>query len=144
MRHQRRVAPETEIARVEVTTTNVPSDIPGQIEIPFVPAEKRNAKTEAIEDTIVVVGQPRQKKRKRVKATDANGEVTESASSSQLSKKAKKKDPEGEQSEADIEPFDYASAPNLLDESPAVDTKLDSKAAKKGKLKKGTYLRTRI
>lgn len=63
---------------------------------------------EETEDSIVVVGKARQKKRKRSKQdTETEGET----------KKAKGQSEMGLSPEAsEAEPFDYASAPNFLDE----------------------------
>jgi exosome complex exonuclease RRP6 len=80
-------------------------------EIPFVPAALRQTvKAEVVDDTIVVVGQ-RQKKRKRSKKaeeTDLDGVETPSAPTEDT-----KAEPE------EIVPFDFASAPNILDDVPS-------------------------
>ncbi|KAI0345691.1 hypothetical protein BDW22DRAFT_1426352 [Trametopsis cervina] len=81
----------------------VPETITEQVEIPFVPAnerqDKRAAVVETVADTIVVVGQPQRKKRKREKkAADVSNVQRES-----------------EQPAADAE-FDYSTVSNILDE----------------------------
>jgi len=79
-------------------------------EIPFVPAPLRQTvKAEVVDDTIVVVGQ-RQKKRKRSKkAEQADLGGVETLSTPTEDTRA---GPEG------IVPFDFASAPNILDDVP--------------------------
>ncbi|KAJ7638309.1 ribonuclease H-like domain-containing protein [Roridomyces roridus] len=74
-----------------------------QVEIPYVPQEQRTTKQvpTVVDDSIVVVGQPRQKKRKRAKT-----DVSPAAASP-----APKDEP-------DVEAFDFASVPNILDAVP--------------------------
>jgi exosome complex exonuclease RRP6 len=80
-------------------------------EIPFVPAALRETvKAEVVDDTIVVVGQ-RQKKRKRSKKaekTDLGGVERPSTPTEDT-----RAGPE------EIVPFDFASAPNILDDAPS-------------------------
>ncbi|KAF9068629.1 ribonuclease H-like domain-containing protein [Rhodocollybia butyracea] len=74
-----------------------------QVEIPFVPAAQRSIKTSVSstpDDAIVIVGQSKQKKRKRAKDPANSGEKRENQ-------------------EANAAPFDFASAPNILDAVPA-------------------------
>ena len=52
----------------------------------------------------------------------------------------KKDEVEKDQTVEDVEPFDYASAPNLLDDAPAVDTEIKTKASKRSAGKKGMSL----
>ena len=89
-----------------VPTPNIPDfSIDGATsEIPFVPASQRQttAKPEIIDDAIAVVGQ-RQKKCKRAAAAAKNADVD-----SEKSPKAK--------TEEAVAPFDFASAPNVLDD----------------------------
>ncbi|KAH8114700.1 ribonuclease H-like domain-containing protein [Phellopilus nigrolimitatus] len=104
---------ETEgIDRSDVSKS-VPSPVEvEQIEIPFIPARQRQQHVmEEKEDSIVVVGKARQKKRKRSKQdTETEGVEGET-------KKAKGQSEMGLSPEAsEAEPFDYASAPNFLDE----------------------------
>lgn len=76
----------------------------GVDELPFVPASQRKQAAEVVDDTIVVVGQPKRKKRKRVaeKATD-----TLDATPAQESKVKHE----------EVEAFDYGSVSNILDDS---------------------------
>ena len=90
---------------VHASTTDAAPD-GAMAEIPFVPAPLRQtAKAEVVDDTIVVVGQ-RQKKRKRTK----KAELSETPSTPTENTKA---EPEG------VVPFDFASAPNILDDVPS-------------------------
>jgi exosome complex exonuclease RRP6 len=96
----------------------------------FVPPPKPHTTTPELhmEGEIVVVGQ-RQKKRKR----DRNAKIkTQTASSTSTSTGAE--GPEGaDEAGTEIEPFNYDSAPNILDESAAL---LDDGRGKKRKLGK--------
>jgi len=95
-------------AEVVVTTETAVDE--AMVEIPFVPAPLRQTvKAKVIDDTIVVVGQ-RQKKRKRSKKyekTDISGVETPSTPTGDI------------KAELDIVPFDFASAPNILDDGPS-------------------------
>ena len=75
----------------------------GVDELPFVPAAQRQRAAEPIDDTIVVVGQPKRKKRKRAAAEKAS-DASQAATAGEASAKE------------EVEAFDYASAPNILDE----------------------------
>ena len=70
-----------------------------QVEVPFVPASQRQPK-EFVEDTVISVGQARQKKRKRTKKEDST-----------TSKKTKQATDDAPASE----PFDFSTAPSILD-----------------------------
>ncbi|TDL23207.1 hypothetical protein BD410DRAFT_173443 [Rickenella mellea] len=110
-----------------VVPQSPPSEIPEQIEIPFVPASQRQA-APTIDDTVVVVGQARQKKRKRVKQPtgDQSNESTPGPNTEATVKKKAKTIAQDEPSAEELEPFDYASAPNILDDqsgSRATDVK---------------------
>ena len=96
--------------------------ISGQIEIPFIPLNKRQSHLGPIsDDTIVVVGQARQKKRKREKS------------------KAMDKPSIGDREDTgEDEAFDYAAVPNLLDDVPPVPEGLGTRKKKKQKDAKGT------
>jgi exosome complex exonuclease RRP6 len=98
-------------AEVVVTSTTETAVDGAMTEIPFVPAALRQTvKAEVVDDTIVVVGQ-RQKKRKRSKKadkTDFSGVETPSTPAEDT-----RAGPEG------IVPFDFASAPNILDDVPS-------------------------
>ncbi|KAN0114265.1 Ribonuclease H-like domain containing protein [Russula decolorans] len=95
----------------DVVTSTTETAIDGAMaEIPFIPAPLRQTvKAEVVDDTIVVVGQ-RQKKRKRSKKaeeTDLGGVETPTPTEDT------RVGPEG------IVPFDFASAPNILDDVPS-------------------------
>jgi exosome complex exonuclease RRP6 len=99
----------------------------GQIEIPFVPAAQRKPITELeMEGEIVVVGQ-RQKKRKRDRKAKVQIEDDSLPASTAPSP------PPLPSPQAELEPFDYASAPNVLDEGAEF---LDDGSGKKGKKRK--------
>ncbi|PBK67308.1 hypothetical protein ARMSODRAFT_1086260 [Armillaria solidipes] len=72
-----------------------------QAEIPFIPASQRQLR-EAIEDTLVVVGQVRQKKRKRVAPAD----MDDGTPGTEVTSSKKSKSGEGESAGQDLEPFD--------------------------------------
>jgi len=117
------IAPTPSIKILDVaSTTAVDSDkikeeLSAVAEIPFVPpAQQLSAQIAdtSLNDTIVVVGQ-RQKKRKR---KEKGKEVVESVSTSESapSKKLKGQNADAVNMEP-IEPFDFDSAPNILDQS---------------------------
>ena len=88
-------------------------------EIPYIPADQRQTtiKSEVeINDGIVVVGQ-RQKKRKRKDKRKEDAVDSPAASDSgERSKKRKSVEKEGnEMVKVEVVPFDFASAPNILD-----------------------------
>ncbi|EPQ54765.1 hypothetical protein GLOTRDRAFT_77494 [Gloeophyllum trabeum ATCC 11539] len=91
-------------------------------EIPFVPPSQCQSKpsTGIEDDTIVVVGQARQKKRKR----------------SDKPKKEKAKAAEGE-ADAEVEPFDYSTVSNILDDAPEPEPDVREPAGKKKRKQKG-------
>ncbi len=74
----------------------------GHAEIPFIPASQRAAPV-TVDDTIVVVGQPKKKKRKRV----ADKEKADTAAGTASPK---------EEGEMEAEAFDYTSVSNILDD----------------------------
>ncbi|KAJ3823275.1 ribonuclease H-like domain-containing protein [Lentinula raphanica] len=95
-----------------------------QVEIPFVPSASRatnHGTTAEPSDTIVIVGQVRQKKRKRVKTVPNPGDGSpKEDGSSAIS-------------------FDFASAPNILDTAPPTEqTAVPRKKAKQTKAR-GTF-----
>ncbi|KAG2060695.1 hypothetical protein BDR06DRAFT_986839 [Suillus hirtellus] len=96
-----------------------PDGILGQVEIPFIPTDQRQPRLAPVsDDTIVVVGQARQKKRKRIKTTVLGKPQT------------RDQDDMGED-----EAFDYATVPNLLDDLPPAPEELDTRKKKKQKAK---------
>ena len=93
----------------------------------FIPAAQRPRPTDDVDDTIVVVGRSRQKKRKRTKAA-----ATEDGPLSGASKKLKEEnDPE-----APSEPFDFDAEPNLLDAGP-IQQPRDNESLRKSARSKG-------
>ncbi|KAJ3988399.1 ribonuclease H-like domain-containing protein [Lentinula detonsa] len=90
-----------------------------QVEMPFVPSAQRAMNAGNVqpgEDTIVMVGQARQKKRKRVKPVPNPGEG------------------KSKESDGNTISFDFASAPNILDAAPAAEqTAVPRKKAKQTK-----------
>ena len=86
------------------------------VEIPFIPAAQRSREVVNEEqDTIVVVGQARQK-RKRPKAIPDGADAT-SGSAGERIKKAKVKSGV-EAKDEDGEAFDFSTVPNILDDNP--------------------------
>ncbi|KAG1898234.1 ribonuclease H-like domain-containing protein [Suillus fuscotomentosus] len=96
-----------------------PDGILGQVEIPFIPTDQRQPRLAPVsDDTIVVVGQARQKKRKRIKTTVLDKPQT------------------GDQDDmGEDEAFDYTTVPNLLDDLPPAPEELDMRKKKKQKAK---------
>ncbi|KAJ3998803.1 ribonuclease H-like domain-containing protein [Lentinula boryana] len=97
-----------------------------QEEMPFVPSAQRamNAGTnlQPGDDTIVMVGQARQKKRKRVRPVPNSGEG------------------KSKESDGNTISFDFASAPNILDAAPAAEqTAVPRKKAKQTKARGAFY-----
>jgi len=111
--------------------TETPADA-AQAEIPFVPAALRQAvKTEIVDDTIVSVGQ-RQKKRKRTKKAGVGG----SGDTSSTAVGPAKAEPA-----QDIEPFDFANVPNILDDAPSeLGEQEGRRTSKRLRSKRGTAL----
>jgi exosome complex exonuclease RRP6 len=111
------------VTSAKVVTPTTETAIDGAMaEIPFVPAPLRQTvKAEVVDDTIVVVGQ-RQKKRKRSKKAekaDLGGVETPTPTEDTSA------GPEG------IVPFDFASAPNILDDVPSESGEQDGGRAGK-------------
>ncbi|KAG2340168.1 hypothetical protein BDR05DRAFT_555688 [Suillus weaverae] len=102
-----------------MASAGAPDGILGQVEIPFIPTDQRQLRLAPVsDDTIVVVGQARQKKRKRIK-TSVLG-----------------KPPTGDQVvTGEDEVFDYATVPNLLDDLPPAPEELDTRKKKKQRAK---------
>ncbi|KAL0960894.1 hypothetical protein HGRIS_005903 [Hohenbuehelia grisea] len=119
-------------------STNAVADAPTdtftgmQVEVPFVPlAQRKKPASDPVEDTIVVVGQARQKKRKRTKAADGAGEDAGSAKAATAGKASGDK---AAVDEAEATPFDFDAVPNILDDRPTQD---DAKPRKRKKQAKG-------
>ena len=100
-----------------------------QIEIPYVPESQRKT-TKVVEDSIIVVGQARQKKRKRTR-TAVDADLVSSAEGSQL------KTAEGGVTQ---EPFDFSAVPNILDDIPNTED-MRHRKKKKQKQNKGVFER---
>ncbi|KAH8998549.1 ribonuclease H-like domain-containing protein [Lactarius akahatsu] len=125
-----RAPQEVTAATTVETMTSVPEvSIDGATaEIPFVPAALRQtAKPEVVDDAIVVVGQ-RQKKRKRTKKAGTTGDDDGERSAVVPAEKVKAKTEE-------VVPFDFASAPNILDEGERSEHE-DGRAGKRKRQKK--------
>jgi exosome complex exonuclease RRP6 len=107
-----------------------------QVEVPYVPTAQRTTKqvVEVVDDSIVVVGQARQKKRKRPKTDsgvggDAGDEAAEDPASLKKTKKQEKRDAQDGE-----EAFDFSAVPNILDDVPNSE---DMRVKKKKKQKQG-------
>jgi exosome complex exonuclease RRP6 len=116
-------------ATEDVVTSTTETAVDGAMaEIPFVPAALRQTvRAEVVDDTIVVVGQ-RQKKRKRSKKaekTDLGGVETPSTPTEDT-----RAGPE------EIVPFDFASAPNILDDAPSEFNEQEGRGGKRRRSKK--------
>ena len=122
------MAAPDEVAVNSITDTT--GDDGATAEIPFVPAPLRQTvKAEAVDDTIVVVGQ-RQKKRKRNKKVGVGGDDSSETPSTPAGHT--KVEPE------EIVPFDFASVPNILDDAPSERSELgDERPGKRLRSKKG-------
>lgn len=105
-----------------------------QVEIPYVAASKRK-KAEMVEDSIVVVGQARQKKRKRPKISkDTAGAGAEGSIEGSATKKSKSGKSQESSGEDVQEPFDFSAVPNILDNNPDSE---ETKRRRQRKQKKG-------
>ncbi|KIK69880.1 hypothetical protein GYMLUDRAFT_150634 [Collybiopsis luxurians FD-317 M1] len=95
-----------------------------QVEMPFVPASQRVVRTKTTptgDETVLMVGQTRQKKRRRGKDSTNAGNADENSSNK-----------DGE--EAQTVPFDFDSASNILDAAPSAEqSTLPRKKAKQAK-----------
>lgn len=96
--------------------------------MPYIPASQRNI-TQVIDDSIVVVGQARQKKRKRAQAMAAGTNASVEASNEVGRKEAIPDD----ESATIEQPFDFSAVPNILDDNPNTE---DSKKKRKQKKQK--------
>ncbi|KAG2131815.1 ribonuclease H-like domain-containing protein [Suillus clintonianus] len=110
--------PATPVSTLASAEAPDETTILGQVEIPFIPPDQRHRLAPVSDDTIVVVGQARQKKRKRIKSTVLGKPQT------------------GDQDDTgEDEAFDYATVPNLLDDVPPAPEELDTRKKKKQKAK---------
>jgi exosome complex exonuclease RRP6 len=114
-----------------------------EVEIPFVPASQRKP-TQVVEDSIVVVGQARQRKRKRTKAAAEDASALRSADGFN-GKKTQDEQPNTSKVEVpgdEEEPFDFSTVPNILDNNP--NSEASSVKKKKRKQKHGMYINQRV
>lgn len=135
------VASNVHVTEINTTTgfseTNaVP--IPEKIEA--TPSQMKTIEPDLVDDTIVVVGKTKQKKRKRTKTQEqSDEEPKEEAKELEGSAKKKKSRKTTKTTQDELEspePFDYASAPNFLDEPVRVQSDI-KKSQAKSKGKKG-------
>ncbi|KAG6819666.1 hypothetical protein H0H93_009746 [Arthromyces matolae] len=104
-----------------------------QVEIPFIPASQRKAVQPIVDDSIVTVGQARQRKRKRTKPP-ADGLIpTTSAEKSNSEEVEPQNATKDSTAVNDQEPFDFATVPNILDDNPDVEDTKQKKRQKKQK-----------
>jgi len=121
-------APQIEVqitssTEVAVTTAPVDGGTGMQVEIPFIPLSQRQTAA-VVDDSIVVVGQARQKKRKRERTKTIDESI-----------KSNGKAKEGEmEAEGEPEAFDFSSVPNILDDVP--DSENSAKRVKRKKKEK--------
>jgi hypothetical protein len=106
---------------LEPTPTDPTLLIGATAEIAYVPAAQRQAKSE-VEDTIVVVGQAK-KKRKRTKTNEGEKD------------KGKEKRSSSMEADEEVVPFNYANAPNILDDEPEQRAEAPRKKKKPKKAK---------
>jgi exosome complex exonuclease RRP6 len=120
----------TAVTTAEAETTSTP-DVPvdgATAEIPFVPASQRQtAKPEVIDDAIVVVGQRQKKRRRAKKAGDGDGERSNAVPANAKAKTE------------DVVPFDFASAPNILDDGERSEQEDGGRVRKKKRQKKASF-----
>ncbi|KAF8652850.1 hypothetical protein AX16_004125 [Volvariella volvacea WC 439] len=132
--------------------TSADDQVLEQIEVPFIPSSQRKTKREVVEDdSIVVVGQPKQKKRKRAKLpiselggvstlATAAGELiggTEEGDNGVNGDTGDANEGSGKSSGAasgDEPAFDFAQVPNILDGNPGLEA--EEEDARKSKKKK--------
>jgi exosome complex exonuclease RRP6 len=110
-------------------------------EIPFVPLSQRQTKVVVDDlDSIVYVGRAKPKKRKRQAAGVSSNSNTPNMGTPAEAANAQEDDSTDER--ALVEPFDYSSVPNLLDNGHEMDagTRLKKKQKKKKGKDKGTPL----
>ncbi|KAJ7730997.1 ribonuclease H-like domain-containing protein [Mycena maculata] len=131
------IIPSMPVAQAEPAGAADPAEGTGepahgmQVEVPYVPAAQRATKHAAatvVDDSIVVVGQAKQKKRKRAK-TEGDAAADEPAGAKKAARKEK-----AEAEEGAGEPFDFSAVPNILDDVPNGE---DMRVKKKKKGKQG-------
>lgn len=112
----------------------------------YVPLAQRQP-VDVIDDSIVVVGQARQKKRKRTKPSaqdndspgKANGEGVERKGNSKKQKQLLDAD-----ADDSPEPFDYSKVPNILDDVPIPEPDPTKRKKKKQKQNQGMHRALRL
>ena len=108
-----------------------------EVEIPFIPASQRPVKVlNEEQDTIVVVGQARQKRKRPKAGISLDGADAASGSAGGKVKKTKVKNGI-EMKDEDRETFDFSAIPNILDDNPNLGDGNKKKREKKDK--KGKY-----
>ena len=115
------------------------------VEIPFIPAPQRSIKVleEEEQDTIVVVGQAR-RKRKRPKATSPDGVEAVSGSAGERMKKTKVKNGVETKDDEDGEVFDFSAVPNILDDNPDLGDEKNNKRKREKRVKKGEQKKKKL
>jgi exosome complex exonuclease RRP6 len=127
---------------VELAVDEQRSGLTKQIDIPYIPAAQRQP-ADKIDDFIVVVGQARQKKRKRAKASAAQVVESETISPSAMDVDISTganptKNPDNRRDEDDS-PFDFSTVPNILDDVPTPEPDPTVRNKKKQKKSKGKF-----
>ena len=131
----------TPISLVTPGTAEGPEEVSSmEVEIPFTPASQRPTKVlkEEEQDTIVVVGQARQKRKRPKAGVDGAEGASGSTVGGKMKKTRVKKETEAKDDidEDRAAAFDFSSVPNILDDNPNVEEKKKKrKKGKKGKRK---------
>ena len=114
-----------------------------EVEIPFVPSSQRLLKREE-KDTIVIVGQVRQKRKRRAEKSLDSSQVASSSSSKQVDVPETKTRRRLQEAQ---DPFDFSSVPNILDDDPEAgkeeeEGRMEKRKKKQKKLnKKGPLIK---
>jgi exosome complex exonuclease RRP6 len=101
----------TEGPELSINATFSPES--GLIEIPYIPTHQRQA-TERVQDSIVVVGQPCQQKRKRMKNAPVNSLTAKDPQPAERAVNTKKYKTTSEDVEQGL--FEFSDVPNILDD----------------------------
>jgi exosome complex exonuclease RRP6 len=107
-----------------------------QVEIPYVPVSQRSARREE-KDTIVVVGQVCQK-RKRKAGKSVTSDQEAASSTKRIDDAESNAQPRATNAEESQEPFDFASVPNILDDDPEAGKGVEEENEKRRKRQKKT------
>jgi len=128
------IASSADVAE-SLNASNPAEGNPHPIEIPFVPAAQRKSliNRDPIEDSIVVVGQTQQKKRKRTKAIALQDPDKRDSSVDGSDKSASKraKSSKTDEQSVPLEAFDYSTVSNILDDAPAPSHDSNERVKKK-------------